>query len=377
MIIKRILQRELQKSKKSILLLGPRQAGKSTLIQCLSPELTFNLSDEEVFVNFLRDPGLLRRRIGKSKSIFIDEVQRIPSLLNTVQALIDEDKSRMFFLTGSSARKLRRGKANLLPGRILVYHLGPFSPEEIGSRFNFDQAISLGLLPEAVLSESSVEIQKLLRSYAMTYLKEEIQAEALTRNLEGFSRFFEVVAAHAGQFMDFTKFSSQAAIERTSARRYFEILQDTLILENIGTFNRSAKRKLIQHPKYYFFDVGVMNGALGNFTVSADRKGVLFETLFLQCALSGFRSKDQDVRVTHYRTEAGSEVDFIFEFKGQTVAIEVKATRNIGVRDLTGLRSFNKYYGKSCKCLVVYLGDSIQDFGDIQVYPFLDALKEL
>ncbi|MBI2605328.1 MAG: ATP-binding protein [Deltaproteobacteria bacterium] len=376
MYISRKLERLLAGSKKSILLLGPRQTGKSTLIRRLKPELTLNLADEETFVSFLKDPGLLRRRIGSSKYIFIDEIQRIPSLLNTAQALIDEDKTKRFYLTGSSARKLKRGKANLLPGRVLVHRLGPLSPSEIGKNFNLERALSVGLLPEPYLNKNEKDSEKLLRSYAITYLKEEIQAEALTRNLEGFSRFFEIAASRNGDFIDFSKFASQASIERTSAQRYFEILCDTLIVEPVVPFTKSARRRLIQHPKYYFFDVGVLNGALGNFLPSLDRKGPLFETLFLQCVLSELSGRDQDYRVSVYRTEAGAEVDFIFEIGKRIVAVEVKATRNIGTKDLRGLRSFREFFGKSRERIIAYLGEYPQHFeDDVMALPFLDAIR--
>lgn len=377
MLIDRKIKDFLTKSRKSVLLLGPRQTGKSTLVQELTPELSINLADEETFVQFLRDPGLLKRQIGRSKTVFIDEIQRIPSMLNTVQSLVDKDKSLKFYLTGSSARKLRRGKANLLPGRVFVYHLGPLAPSELKNAFDLDKALSLGLLPEPFLGEIRTDAEKLLKSYSVTYLKEEIQAEALTRNLEGFSRFFEVAASRNGDFIDFSKFSSQSYIERTSACRYFDILCDTLVVEKVEAFSKSSKRRLIQHPRYYFFDVGVLNGVLNNFAVSADRKGMLFENLFLQCVLSEFRALDQEARISVYRTEHGAEVDFVIEIGKKIIAIEVKASKTIGNGDLKGLKSFQDYLGKSCECMVVYLGEHRQNFGGIAVLPFLSALEAL
>jgi len=200
-MIKRKLLDQLKTSSKSILLIGPRQTGKSTLIQELKPSLSFNLSDEAIFTRFLSDSGLLRRSIGDHKTIMIDEVQRIPSLLNTVQALIDENKKRKFYLTASSARKLRRGGANLLPGRIHSYFLGPLVPLELGKEFNVIEACKKGLLPDPYLDPDERSWKKTLSTYASTYLKEEVQAEALTKNLEGFSRFFNVAAAWSGDFL--------------------------------------------------------------------------------------------------------------------------------------------------------------------------------
>ncbi len=362
------------KFNKSILHLGPRQTGKSTLIASLSPELTINLADEETYVAFLKDPSMLRKRIKGKKRIFIDEVQKIPSLLNTVQALLDEDKSRKFYLTGSSARKLKRGQANLLPGRILMFELGPLSMTELkqGSSsegLDIDRLLSLGALPGILTEPDQALAKKILRTYSTTYLREEVQAEALTRNLEGFSRFFDVVASRSGDFIDFAKFSSQAMIERTSARRYFDVLVDTLIIQPVPPFAKSAKRRLIQHPRYYFFDVGVLNGALGNFEISPDRVGNLFEHLCLQMLLSEAKGRDKDVRVSVYRTEAGAEVDFVLEKGRDIYAIEAKATRTIGSHDLRGLKSFREFVGKHVQCSLLYLGESELEIEGIRVCP--------
>lgn len=374
MHIKRQVSKIIKKFNKSVLLIGPRQTGKSTLINEIKPDLSINLSDEETYISFLRDPGLLKKRIRQEKTIFIDEVQKIPSLLNTVQTLIDGDKSLKFLLTGSSARKLRRGHANLLPGRILTLQLGPLNTSELGTDFDVKKLLTRGGLP-GIFTESDPELaKKILRSYAATYLKEEVQAESLTRNLEGFSRFFDVISSRSGGFIDFTKFSSQADIERTSAKRYFEILVDTLILESVEAFAKSTKRRLVQHPKYYFFDVGVLNGALSNFETSADRIGNLFEHLCLQLMLSEAKGRDQDIRVSVYRTEAGSEVDFILEKNREVYAIEVKATKRIGPQELRGLKSFREFH-PSAKSVVLYMGDHPMTMDGVEVLPLQEGIE--
>ncbi len=230
----------LSKAARSFLLLGPRQTGKSTLIRQLKPDLEINLADEETYLEFLRQPGLLKNVVAGQRTVFIDEIQRIPSLLNTIQFLLDNDRRIKFLLTGSSARKLKRGQANLLPGRIFTYELGPLAHSELGDRFDAVRALQRGLLPGIYFEKEAGTWRKLLRTYASTYLKEEIQAEALTRNLEGFSRFFDVMCAASGSFIDFTKFASLAAIERMTARRYFDVLADTLLIHRIEPFTRSA-----------------------------------------------------------------------------------------------------------------------------------------
>jgi predicted AAA+ superfamily ATPase len=377
MFIKRILQARLAAARRSFLLLGPRQTGKSTLIRSLAPELEINLADEETFVEFLRHPGLLKQRILKARTVFIDEIQRIPSLLNTVQYLLDQARPPQFLLTGSSARKLRRGQANLLPGRIFTYELGPLSCSELGENFDLRQALRKGLLPGIYLEPDPETWTKLLRSYAATYLKEEIQAEALTRNLEGFSRFFDVVCSHSGDFVDFTKFASLASIERMSARRYFDVLVDTLVVRAIEPFAKSRRIRLVQHPRFYFYDVGVLNGTLGNFEASNDRIGNLFEHLVLQLIGSEFQGRDEEIRLSTYRTEAGTEVDLILERRSRVFAIEIKATKKVSTGDLRGLRSFAAFYGKQHRPLVIYMGEHPACMEGVEVLPVEMALAIL
>ncbi len=375
MMIERLIGTELKQSEKSILLLGARQTGKSTLVRGLAPDLEIDLADQQVYLAHLTDAGLLRREIRESKTIFIDEVQRIPSLLNTVQSLIDHDRSLKFLLTGSSARKLRRGQANLLPGRLFTYEMGPLSPLELKAEFDLRTALKVGLLPGAYLSDSKKSAEKLLRTYSATYLKEEVQAESLTRNLEGFSRFFEVCASRSGDWMDFSKFASQAMIQRVSAQRYFEILVDTLVVHAIEPFAKSAKRRLVQHPRFFFFDVGVLNGALSNFSASPDRIGNLFEHLVLQSIKSTAAGLDLDTRITGYRTEAGAEVDFIVEIADHLFAIEVKASANIGKSDFRGLKSFAEFHGRKHHPLVITTGERPQRWDDVHILSLAEALK--
>jgi predicted AAA+ superfamily ATPase len=378
MITKRLLLNIINKLNKSFLLIGPRQVGKSTLIQNLDPEIEINFADQETFLKHSSNPSLIKEITAQYQTIFIDEVQRIPSILNTIQTILDKNKSKKFYLTGSSARKLKRGQANLLPGRILTYELGPLTYQELGKdKFSIEKALKIGLLP-GIYHEENIELaQKILRSYAATYLKEEVQAEALTRNIEGFSRFFQVIASRSGQYLDFAKFSSEAMIERTTAKRYFDILVDTLIIYPVEPFAKSKIRRLSQHPKYYFFDTGVLNGCLGNFIVSLDRVGILFEHLFLQLIISHAKSQDKEVKVCNYRTGAGAEVDFIINYNEQIFAIEVKASKQIGKHDLSGLKSFAEFFQKPHTSIIVYLGEDVYSIDDIHILPLKDSLEKI
>lgn len=362
------------------MLLGPRQAGKSTLIQSLGPDLTINLAHEPTFLEFARNPSELEQRLagGAFPVIFIDEIQRLPSLLNTIQTLIDTHPSRhRFLLTGSSARKLKRGNANLLPGRIHTYHLGPLSCAELDYQLHTLQALATGTLPGIYTEPASSDREKTLRSYGATYLKEEIQAEALTRNLEGFSRFLFLAAECSGQWLDLSKLASEAAVPRQSAIRYFEILEDTLIVHRCDAFSKSTRKRLVQHPKYYFFDTGVLNGLLANFTASADRKGVLFEHLFCNQLLAGAAAQDAELRISLYRTEHGAEVDFIVEKDREVWAIELKASPNVGASDLRGFTSFRQFYKKPFRACVAYMGTVRKRMDAVEIYPWQEMLRKM
>lgn len=380
MVFQRRLAQTLATTKKSVLLLGPRQTGKSTLIRGLQPELEINLADEETFFAYSSDPGRLKKEIRGAKTIFVDEVQRLPGLLNTIQTILDRPSGVLFYLTGSSARKLRRGQANLLPGRVFTYELGPLCLDEIPAAVDVGEMLEKGLLPEPYSSTDEGFYRKLLRSYASTYLKEEIQAEALTRNIEGFSRFFHVFASRSGDFIDISKYAAASMVDRSTARRFFEILEDTLIVHAVEPFAKSNKRRLVQHPRYYLFDVGVLNGALGNFTVSADRIGVLFEHLVLQLLKSAFKARDEDVRISVYRTE-NCEVDFIVERPSQsrTFAVEAKATKILGSHDLRGLKSFAEFHHKkSVESMILYFGEQKLAFDDhITAWPWADGIRHI
>ena len=370
----------LRESRKSVLLLGPRQTGKSTLVKSLKPDLTVNLAHESTYLAFARNPGELEERLngGPYRTVFLDEVQRLPTILNTVQALIDDKKHALkFYLTGSSARKLRRGRANLLPGRVHTYALGPLTAAELGGDFDVKTALATGLLPGIWTENDPKDRRKTLRSYAATYLKEEIKAEALARNIEGFSRFLFVAAVEAGKFLDLSKLASDAAIARETAVRYFDILEETLILRRCLPFSGSERRRLVRSPRFFFFDTGVLNGLMDNFTVSPDRIGHLFEHFLFNQIVDGAAAKDLPIRITSYRTSHGAEVDFIVEIGKEVTAVEVKASSNVGRSDLRGLESFAEYYGKRHRSCLVTLGGHRKRLGATEVFPWQEFLREM
>ena len=379
-IISRLLEPQLSRSKKSILLLGPRQTGKSTLLSSMFTDaLKINLADEAEYLDFASDPKMLEKRLAgrRTDHVVIDEIQRLPSLLNTIQKIIDDKRGYRFLMTGSSARKLRRGQANLLPGRVHTFSLGPLIAAELGYMMDIDRCLRVGTLPGIYQENDDKDNLKTLHSYAATYLKEEIQAEALTRNIEGFARFLRFAAVSASQFLDLQKLAKQAQLNHQSARRYFEILEDTLIVHRLDAFAKSERTRLIQHPRYFFFDTGVLNALLGNFVVSHDRKGQIFENFIVTQVIHGLAARDEiGVRLSTYRTEAGAEVDLVIERQNATYAVEIKASENISESDLTGLKSFARYYGKPHIAVVAYMGSHRQQIQGIDILPWQEFLRE-
>lgn len=381
MIFPRLLAPLLSRSRKSVLLLGPRQVGKSTLMRSLQPDLEINLAHEATFFEFAQNPRALEERLakGKPRLVFLDEVQRLPRLLNTLQVILDEASPSppRFLLTGSSARKLRRGRANLLPGRIHTYELGPLCTAECGFALDLSRALSTGTLPGIYTEPSERERKKTLRSYAATYLQQEVQAEALTRNIEGFARFLRIAAVCAGTFLDLSKLASEAMVPRQTAARFVDILEETLIAHRIEAFTRSERRRLVQHPRYFFFDNGVLNAVLGNFSASADRLGRLFEHVFFGQLRAGASARDAEMRMSSFRTEHGAEVDFIVEGERFVWAIECKASRNVGPNDLRGLASFADVAKRKHRAIVAYLGEAPRLVTGVEVLPWQQVLSEL
>jgi len=245
----RLLAGRLAATRSSVLLLGPRQVGKSTICRGLGARLYVDLADESVFLGYAKDPARLRREVDAlpgGSLVVIDEVQRVPALLNTVQSLVDRSARRIrFVLTGSSARKLRRGGANLLPGRVILEYLEPLNVLETED-VDWDRALRLGMLPGIYWGDE--EAAEILGTYGEVYLREEIQAEAATRNLGGYARFLDTIALASGQWLNYSKLSSDIEVPKETVRRFVQLLDDTLVAHRLPPFRptRSTSRRLIQ-----------------------------------------------------------------------------------------------------------------------------------
>lgn len=377
-MINRLCSKNIQSSPKSILLLGPRQTGKSTLIKNLKVDLSINLADESVFLNHSQNFNLLRQLIErkKSKTIFIDEVQRIPQLLNTVQALIDENAKLKFYLTGSSARKLKNGGANLLPGRIINYKLGPLTLKELNYQFKKDDLI-YGFLP-GIYTEKNTQIKKdILTTYSANYVNEEIKAESLVKNLPSFTRFLQASPQIVAQFIDYSKFAQKTKITRHQIPRYFEIFEDTMIGNRIfPNVDLVEKFDLIKHPKFYFFDVGVYNGLIKSFSSSNERIGHLCEQAAYQQIYHSANALRKDLTINTFRTRGGVEIDFLLKLEGQFIAIEVKHSDNLIDEDVRHLNSFKKQQPNS-KQFLIHFGTEELKINGIWCLPIAIGMKEI
>jgi predicted AAA+ superfamily ATPase len=356
--------------------------GKSTLTRSLKPDLVVNLADESLFLSYSKDAERLKREVAARTApslIVIDEVQRVPSLLNSVQAILDEARGHRFLLTGSSARKLKKRGVNLLPGRVLLEYLDPLSFWELGDLFDLEKVLRIGSLPGIYLDpESGAEV---LSSYATIYLKEEIQAEAVSRNIGAYARFLDVAAEASGQWINYSKIGNDSEIPKETVRRFFGLLEDTLLVFRIPPFKpRRSKRRISQRDRFVFFDLGVRNALLGLHTQNPSplEKGLLFEQWVLLQCLFYARARKKNWKFSSYRTDAGTEVDFIIETSGKTLAIECKYGRSVSESEMGGLRSLETVAKGPLEKFVVYRGETRQKFsrGEIAA-PYQEFLKDI
>jgi len=383
-VYERLLTRRLSDPRRSVLVLGPRQVGKSTLLSSLEPDLTINLAHPGTYREYLTRPEKLADELRgmekTARTVFIDEIQRLPALLDLLQVVLDERPERYrFLLSGSSARKLRRGQANLLPGRIHVHTLHPLLARELGDDFELERALAHGTLP-GIYAEADPELRAAdLRSYVDAYLREEIQAEALVRNLGGYARLLELVAASSGRILNVNALCRDAGVSYETARRYVSVLEDTLIGFRIPAWSGSDRQRLVSHPKLFLFDLGVRNALLRRPLNRSlpDERGLLLEH-FVAGEL--YRRRGflwPEMELYHYRTQSGVEIDFVLEVGRELWAIEVKAGRDVRRRTLRILESFARRLPRVTRSLVIFLGSRRQRIGDVEVLPLADFLAEL
>ena len=384
---KRTLNFESVLKRKSLFLFGPRQTGKSYFLKKhFSDVLYIDLLLNENYSQYLKKPELLRKHVelyfreNSRHLVIIDEVQKIPRLLNEVHYLIEKYKTSRFILTGSSARKLKSQNTNMLGGRASMVNIYPFTYLELSSQIkilDFKELLTTGTIPSVFTSSEPYED---LKDYVNVYLKEEIKLEGLVRNLGTFAEFLDIVAASCTQQINYSNFANDTQISVPTAREYFQILEDTLIGIRVAPFNKTKKRKAVASSKFYFFDVGLINGLLKRKEVSESTTefGVLFEQYIFQEIRAYLGYFGPDFNLEYWRTKDQSEVDFVVYDNLQNIhAIEVKLGKNLRKKDFSGLNKLNEEVSLRKKIIVTYHGQSMLEDNDIEVYNILDFLERL
>ena len=373
-------------------LFGARSTGKSTLLASRYPDaVVIDLLDASEERDFSLHPERLRERIpttaeGNSRErpprIIIDEIQKCPKLLDEVHRLI-EGKSRpcQFILTGSSARKLKLGGANLLAGRAAVRHLFPLLPVEIGDGFALDQALRWGLLPKVVTSTEDQIKRDYLVAYGTTYLKEEIWAEQLVRKLDPFRRFLEVAAQQSGKIINANRISRDVGADPKTVQTYFQILEDTLLGFHLDAYHSSVRKRLRQAPKFYFVDNGIARSLARMLNVvpepSTSYYGELFESFVVAALYARDSYVQNDYRMSYLESLGGAEIDLVIERPGRSLAlVEIKSTDAVREDHATGLKHFQSDF-PDADFFCVSRDTREKRFGSIKAIPWQRALEEI
>src|SRR6184192_666625 len=360
----------------SFFLFGPRGTGKTTWLRQAFPQgLLLDLLEPDLARELAARPERLRDVVEAARTdlpVIIDEVQRIPELLHLVHALMEENKRRRFILTGSSARKLRRGGVNLLAGRAVVRTMHPFMAAEL-REFRLVAALAHGLLPLVVTAADPKDV---LRTYASLYLDEEVRFEGWTRNIGAFARFLETISFSQASVLNVANVARECQIERKTVAGYIEILEDLLLSFRLPVFTRRAKRGTIQHPKFYFFDAGVYRSLrpAGPLDRPEEIEGAALEGLVAQHLRAWIAYRNADVELFFWRTHSGVEVDFVLYGSGEFWAIEVQNSKTVRLNDLRPLRSFKADYPEA-QPLLLYRGNEALLIDGIRCLPVDDFLR--
>lgn len=362
-------------AQESFFLWGARQTGKSTLLKAKYPDsLWFDLLLSDEFERLRRNPSLFREIVladNENKIVVIDEIQRLPELLNEVHWLI-VNKERQFVLSGSSPRKILRTDTNLLGGRALRYELFPLVSAEIPD-FDLLKALNNGLLPRHYLAANAKRLQA---AYIGNYLKDELIREAQIRNMAVFTQFLEAAAFSNGEMVNYSNMATDCGVSAHTIKSYFQILEETLIGRYVPVYQHRPKRRVIRAPKFYFFDVGIVNHLLkrGKVAFKSESFGHAFEHFIYQELYAHSHYSGLDYGISYWRTASQLEVDFILG-KHQ-VALEVKGSDNISSRHLRGLKAFMEEY-RVDKAVVVCTEPRARLIGNIHILPWQDFLKQL
>ncbi len=360
----------------SFFLFGPRGTGKSSFLKSTFGDAIYlNLLEDQLFQRLLANPSRLVDYIPADYKgwVVIDEIQKIPPLLDEVHTLIEERKLR-FALTGSSARKLRKSGVNLLAGRAFTQHAFPLTALELKEQFDLKKALTTGLLPKSYLEEDSASF---LKSYVTTYLKEEVMQEGLVRQLAPFMRFLEAASFSQAQVINYSNVASDCSVERKTVTNYFQLLDDLLLAHFLDVFTLRAKRELIKHRKFYFFDLGVFKQIRPQGPLDSPEEilGAALETLVLQELLARNEYQELDYKIYYWHTKNHCEVDFILYGKKGFHAIEVKSSSRAREQDFAGLHEFHHDYPQA-KLFFLYAGNECRQYQGINIIPVDNFLRE-
>ncbi len=367
--------KDLIAKKQSALIFGPRQVGKTTLVNKLlegvPKKIEYYLQNPSVRLEHEKNPSKIIGQVeaeGGHPYIFIDEAQKVPELFDAAQFLIDK-KEAQFIFTGSSARKLKKTGINLLPGRVKRFYLDPLMWGELGflkqgsiesldmdninrkGEYLFEDVLVYGSLP-FMINITPKDRADFLKAYAQIYLEEEIRAEALSRKIGAFARFLELAAVESGTSPNLTKLSQESGVSQPAVKEFYRVLEDTLIVERIEPYIKNSRKRILSSPRYYFFDLGVRN-ALARLPLDYDlintQKGTLFEHAVMLEIIARVRALNKNYRINFWRTSGGAEVDCIIDMGSTVIPIEIKSSRVITQSDLSGLKTFLHDYPKIAK----------------------------
>ncbi len=378
-----LFQRFLALPDRTFFLFGPRGTGKSTWLKEHLPNAErIDLLRSSEFLSLSRDPSLLRKRVTALPAgswIVLDEVQKLPMLLDEVHAILEDfPRKYRFALTGSSARKLKRGGANLLAGRAVNARMFPLTRMELGDAFHLDAALRFGTLPAVINAETDKDRQEFLDSYCENYLRQEIQEEAVVRRLDSFSRFLEVVAHTSGQVVSLSSIARDVGAARTTVAGYFDVLVDTLLGFWLPAWKPRVKVKEVEHPKFYLFDTGVQRALQGlsrDMPERADR-GHLFESWLVHEVRAAIAYAGVGGQLYYWRTPSGTEVDLIWQRGRRAIAFEFKSHASWRAQDSKGLDTLLEN-GAVQRAYGVYAGERSLREGSISVLSTNDFCKRI
>ena len=373
------IPRFFQEPEQSFFLFGPRGTGKSTYLKHQYPDaLWIDLLKPDVFRNYSANPERIIELVHGNpdkRIVIVDEVQKVPDLLSAIHSLIEEKLNRKFILTGSSTRKLKRTGIDLLAGRVLMQTLHPFMFSEITIDLKFEHILQHGLLPIVISSKNPTDV---LETYISLYMQEEVQFEGLVRNISNFFRFLESISFSHGSILNISSVARECSVERKVVEGYIKILEDILLAFRIPVFTKKAKRAVISHPKFYFFDAGVFRTLRpkGPLDRPEEIDGAALEGLIAQHLRAWIAYQGNKYDLFFWRSRSGVEVDFVLYGEKGIFAIEVKNTNRIRPEDLRSLSAFRQDYPQS-KTLFLYRGNEKLRKNDILCISCDEFLKEL